>query len=334
MIEEHDAAMPSPPKPSPATPGAPDYAWLNGRLVPFDECVVHARSQGAFWGANVFEGLRGYWLEGEQRLSIFRLEDHLRRLRCSMKSLHMPLTYSDEEIAQACFALLRANDLKADVHLCVVAYFGLGANLDPLNYTDDTGMHITCMLAPRSRGFTHGLRASISTWRRISDDTMPPRIKTGANYHNSRLAQHEAVRNGFDTTILLNQAGNAAETPGACVVMVRDGRLVTPPGTSGVLEGITVATVEQLASEHRGWTLERRPIDRTELYIADELFVCGTLVEIQSVVEIDRIAVGDGAPGPVTRTLQRLYEQATRTPGLTGWSTPVPAAEPRQRSVA
>ncbi len=309
----------------------PAYAWLDGRVVPFDQCVVHARSQGAFWGANVFEGLRAYWLEDERRLTLFRLDDHVARLRCSMKSLHMPVTYDDEEIAQACFELLRVNDFTSDVHVCVVAYFGLGANLDPLNYTDDTGMHITCMLAPRPRGFEAGLRASIATWRRISDDTMPPRIKTGANYHNSRLAQHEAVRNGFDTTILLNQSGSVAETPGACVVMVRDGRLVTPPGTSGVLEGITVATVEELAAEHHGWTLERRPIDRTELYIADELFVCGTMAEIQPIVEIDRIAVADGVPGPMTRALQGLYSRAVR--GHAAWSTPVPA-RPRQPSAA
>ncbi len=302
----------------------PSYAWLDGKIVPFDQCVVHVRTQGAFWGANVFEGLRAYWLEDEQQLSVFRLEDHLQRLRRSMKSLHMPVTYGDEEIEQACLSVLRANEFREDVHLCVVAYFGFGPHLDPLNHTEDTGLHITATPAPRGRGYRRGLRACISSWRRISDDAMPPRIKAGANYHNSRLAHHEAVRNGFDTTFLLNQRGSVSEAPGSCVAMVRDGTLVTPPGTSGVLEGITLATVEHLAREHRGWALERRDIDRTELYVADEIFVCGTLAEIQPVVEIDRLPVGNGAPGPVTRTLQRLYDAAARAePAYRAWSTPV-----------
>ncbi len=314
---------------------APDYAWHNGDVVPFDECVVHVRTQGAFWGANVFEGLRAYWRADAGELSLFRVEDHLERLRRSMKSLHMPCTYSDAEIVQACREVLRANAFGEDAHVCVTAYFGFGPNLDPLSYTEDTGMHITTTRAPRSRGYDRGVRAAISSWRRIGDDTMPPRIKTGANYHNSRLAQHEAVRNGFDTTLLLNQRGTVAEAPGSCVVMVRDGRLVTPPGSSGVLEGITVDTVERLAAEHRGLQLERREIDRTELYAAEEIFLCGTLAEIQPVVEIDRLAVGDGAPGPVTRGLQALYESAVRgESGRRGWSTSVSSDRSRPEVIA
>lgn len=299
---------------------APTHAWHNGELVAFDDCVVHVRTQGAFWGANVFEGLRGYWLEEEQRLSIFRLRDHLARLRRSTKSLHMPLRYSDAEIERACVDLVRANGFREDIHVCVVAYFGLGPNLDPMSHTADTGLHVTSTCAPRSPGHRDGVRASISSWRRISDDSMPPRIKAGANYHNSRLAHHEAIRHGYDTTLLLNQRGNVSEAPSACVAMVSDGRIVTPAGTSGVLEGLTMATVEHLAREHLGWELERREIDRTELYVADEIFVCGTLAEIQPVVEIDDIQVGDGAPGPVTRTLQELYDATVHSARGT-WST-------------
>jgi branched-chain amino acid aminotransferase len=302
---------------------APPYAWLNGSVVPFSDCVVHARTQGAFWGANVFEGLRAYWREDENRLSIFRLNDHLERLERSMKSLHMPAPYRRGEVAQACLDLLSASDYREDVHVCVVAYFGFGPNLDPLGHTDDTGMHITAAPARRSPAYRRGLRASISSWRRISDDSMPPRIKAGANYHNSRLAHQEAVRNGYDTTFLLNQRGTVAEAPGACVAIVRDGKLVTPPGASGVLEGITMDTVARLAQAELGWEIERREIDRTELYVADEAFVCGTLAEIQPVIEIDRVPIGDGAPGPITRTLQQLYDAAVHGhPHHVGWSTP------------
>jgi branched-chain amino acid aminotransferase len=304
----------------------PTFAWLNGEIVPFDRCVVHARSQGAFWGANVFEGLRAYWRADERRLHVFRLPEHLARLRRSMKSVWMEVPYSDAEVTRACLDVVHANEFAEDVHMVIVGYFGMGPNLDSLSHTDDAGMHITATRMPRAPGYHGGVTASIASWRRIGDDAMPPRIKTGANYHNSRLAHHEAVRNGFDTALLLNQRGNLSEAPGSCVVMVRDGRLATPPSTSGVLEGITLATVAELADE-LGLVLERREIDRTELYVADELFLCGTLVEVRPIVSIDRLPVGTGAPGPVTRALQERYERAVRAApeyADRGWTLPVP----------
>ena len=169
-----------------------------------------------------------------------------------------------------------------------------------------------------------GVSACVASWRRIGDDTMPPRVKVGANYHNSRLAQEEAIRNGYDTSLILNQRGTLAEAPGSCLVMVREGRLVTPPGTSGVLEGITLATVEELAAQELGLTLERREIDRSELYVADEAFLCGTLVEIQPIVSVDGLEIGSGEPGELTRTLQRLYDRAVRgEPPYRRWATTV-----------
>jgi branched-chain amino acid aminotransferase len=305
-----------------ATP--PEYAWLNGRLVPWDQCVVHARSQGAFWGANVFEGVRAYTGGDDGQLYAFRVADHLERLRRSMKSLHMEIEYTDADLTQACTDLVLANDFGTDVHVCAVAYFGMGPNFDPLAHTTETGVHITSTPVPRSPAYARGVTASISSWRRIGNDSMPPRIKAGANYHNSRLAQHEAVRNGFDTTLLLNSRGTVSEAPGSCVVMVRDGELITPPGTSGVLEGLTVETVATLASERLGLSLQRREIDRTELYVCDELFLCGTMSEILPITSVDRIQVADGRPGELTRTLQSLYDDAVRNRSThPEWCTPV-----------
>jgi branched-chain amino acid aminotransferase len=317
----------------------PRFAWLNGSIVPFDECVVHGRSQGAFWGANVFEGIRAYWREEDQRLHLFRLPEHLARLRRSMTSVRMPVRYSEAELTQACVEVLRANEFAEDVHIVVVGYFGMGPNLDSLSHTTDTGVHITAIRMPRAPAYHGGISAAIASWRRIGDDTMPPRIKTGANYHNSRLAHHEAVRNGYDTALLLNQRGNLSEAPGSCVVMVRDCRLATPPPTSGVLEGITLATVDDLAAE-LDLPLDRREIDRTELYVADEVFLCGTLVEIRPVTAIDGLPVGGGAPGPITQALQERYERAVRAaPEYVhrGWSIDVPATasvEPRPLALA
>ena len=320
---------------TPMTDTPPPYAWLDGRIVPWDQCVLHARSQGAFWGANVFEGVRAYVRPEDGRLFAFRIADHLARLRRSMKSLHMETEHSDAELTQACFDLLLANDFGTDAHVCVVAYFGMGPHFDPLAHTTQTGVHITATPVPRSAAYEHGVAASISSWRRIGSDAMPTRVKAGANYHNSRLAQHEAVRNGFDTTLLLNQRGTVSEAPGSCVVMVRDGHLVTPPGTSGVLEGITVATVQELAAEHLGLPLERREIDRTELYACEELFLCGTMSELLPISSVDRIPVGDGKRGPVTAALQTHYDDAVRARGnRPQWCTPVvPAGTAPAREV-
>jgi branched-chain amino acid aminotransferase len=286
----------------------PRYAWLDGRVVQWHECVLHARSQGAFWGANVFEGIRGYWLADQQDILAYKVDQHLARLWQSMKSLHLRIDYTREQLAQACDDLVRANEFRTDVHLCVVAYFGLGPGADPLAYTEETGVHITAVAIPPPPP-DRCVDAKVSTWRRISDESMPPRVKTGANYHNSRLAQHEAVRDGYQTALLLNSRGTVAEAPGACVVMVRNGALVTPPGSSGVLEGLTVDTIERLAGEELGMPLVRREIDRSELYVADELFLCGTMAELLPIRSVDHIEMGDGGIGPVTRTLQHAYRE-------------------------
>lgn len=310
------------------TSSAPRHAWFNGAIVPWEQCVLHGRTQGAFWGANVFEGMRAYWSAARGQLSIFRLDDHLERLRRSMKSVRMEIAYSDAELRDACLQLLRVDEFQEDVHILVVAYFGMGTGGDTLGLTDDTGVHITALHRPRSAGWERGSTVCISSWRRISDDTMPPRIKSGANYLNNRLAHQEAVRNGYDTALILNQRGTIAEAPAACVMMVRHGKLVTPPSTSGNLEGITLATVVQIARQELGLWVEEREIDRTELYVADEAFLCGTLAEILPIVSIDRLPVGDGLVGPLTRKLQGLYDRAVRVGSAEDtWLTPVNVVE-------
>lgn len=303
---------------------SPDFSWFNGKIVPWDQCVLHARSQAAFWGANVFEGVRAYWSPKTQALDIFRLQDHLSRLRRSMKCVGMEIKYSDAELIAATLDLLRRNLVRTDVHIVIVAYFDMAPNFDPMCHTEDTGVHITAVPLGRSPRFEAGASACISSWRRISDDAMPPRIKTGANYHNSRLAQHEATRNGYDTAFFLNQRGTVAEAPGSCVMMVKDRVLYTPPGTSGVLEGITVASISELARDNLGIETVKREIDRTEIYLADEIFIAGTLSEVQPITSLDRQQIGTGAPGPLTRELQGIYDAAVRgSARQDGWNMPV-----------
>jgi len=315
--------MTTPPKPQ-----APQFGWMDGQVRRWDSCTLHVRSQAAFWGANVFEGLRAYWQADQHRLALLHLQPHLKRLRQSMHCVDLEIDYSDEVLTTACFDLLHANEVMCDSHIVIAACFGMGANFDAMGHTRESSVHITVLPIGRSPRFETGVSATISSWRRLSDDTMPPRIKCGANYHNSRLAQQEAIRNGYDTAIFLNQRGTVAEAPGSCLIMVKDGTLVTPPGTAGVLEGITVNTIAQLAQRVLGLPTERREIDRTELYLADELFLAGTLVEIQPVTSVDRKKVNAGQPGSVTRALQGAFDAEVYGQGTeTTWLTPVPAPQ-------
>jgi branched-chain amino acid aminotransferase len=165
----------------------------------------------------------------------------------------------------------------------------------------------------------------VASWRRISDDTVPPRLKAGANYQNSRLAQTEAKVNGYDTAIILNHRGTVAEGPGACLMMVRNGKLITPPVTAGILESITRATLMELAGRDLAVEVMEREVDRTELYVADEVFMCGSGLEVLPITSVDRIAIGDGTRGPLTKRIQDVYFAAARgeLPAYRHWLTPV-----------
>lgn len=286
----------------------PAHAWMDGEIVRWDDARIHVRSQGAFWGANVFEGVRGYWKPAEERVAFFRLDDHLRRLRESAKCLRMPVPFNDAELAAGLEALARANNFHANVHVVIGVAFGMGQRCESLGLIDRVHTHITALEMPRSPNYVGGISAGTSSWRRISDESMPPRIKTGANYHNSRLAHQDALTAGYQTALILNNKGTLAESPGACVAAVIGGRIVSPPPTAGALPGITLRVVEEIAAEF-GIPFERREIDRSELYLASEVMLCGTLAEILPITSIDRIAIGDGNPGPVVRRLQQRFDQ-------------------------
>jgi branched-chain amino acid aminotransferase len=287
---------------------APTYAWMNGKVIPWAACVLHGRTAGAFMGSNVFEGVRAYWSAAHEELFVFRHEAHLERLARSLKTMRLEVPYTVRQIGQGALDLLRANAFREDVHFIPVAYFGMGAHhFNALGPTVDNGVYITAVPWPQPAALWNGVSACVASWRRISDDTVPPRLKAGANYQNSRLAQTEARVDGYDTAILLNARGTVAEGPGACLMMVRDGRLVTPPVTAGILESITRTTLMELAERELGLPVLEREIDRTELYVADEVFMCGSGLEVLPITSVDRIPVGDGGRGPVTKRIQDVY---------------------------
>jgi branched-chain amino acid aminotransferase len=277
----------------------------------------------------VFEGIRAYWNEDDGELYVFRLREHLERLARSMKLVRLPLHYSIDELTAAVADLLRANEARADTYIFPLAYT---ANSYTSRYDRpdvQTALQILTRPMPSHLGSGLKMKARISSWRRISEDVMPPRVKNLSNYRNSQLARMESLLDGYDTTLIINHQGKVAEGPGACVMLVRDGKLITPDLTSGILESITRDALIVLAREELGIPVEERVVDRTELYVADEVFLCGTAAEISPVVSVDKYDIADGEIGPVTRELEDLFARVLRgrEPRYAHWRTPVGVRE-------
>jgi branched-chain amino acid aminotransferase len=301
------------------------YVWFDGSIVPWDDARVHVSTATVLRGANIFEGVRAYWNAAERELYIFRNAEHMARLWHSAKIMRMPMPWSPEELTQAEIATLRANGFEATVWFRLTLYVGEGGERTGSSEEARTGGFILSQLSPHTKGVTDGVDSCVSTWTRISDTSVPPRVKAGANYHNARFAWVEARLNGYSgSPLMLNERGKVSEGPGACFMMVRSGRLITPPITSNILESITRTTLLELARD-AGIPTEERDIDRTEVYIADEAFFCGSGAEITPVNSLDRYPIGTGRPGPITRRLQELYFSVAegRVPRYRDWLTPV-----------
>lgn len=287
--------------------------WLDGAIVPPDEAKISIFTESAMRGANVYEGLRAYWSEKHGNLFVWLLDAHLRRLFQSMKIMRMTPPYTQAALRQAVIDWCRANAFREDIHFRLVAYFGKGGGFRGFRPGEiTTGAWVAGGPRRDEKAAAEGIHVCVSSWRRISDDAVPPRVKAGANYQNSRLAAVEAQVNGYDDVVLLTAGGKVAEAAGASLMMVRDGTFVTPPVTDGILEGITRRTLMRIAARRMGRTVVERSVDRTELYIADELFACGSAEEVTPVVSVDRVPVGDGTVGPLTRELQGHFLAAAR----------------------
>jgi branched-chain amino acid aminotransferase len=249
----------------------------------------------------------------------------MRRFDQSMKMVRLEPAWNAAHLIEAILELLRANDIREDTYIRPMAYrggdgksgfSGVGGNCEILINTRSNPSHL---LSGKS------LSACISSWTRISDNVMPPRIKNISNYRNGQLAGMEASQNGYDIALLMNNQGKVAEGGGSCFMMVRDGKLITPDITQSILESITRDALIELARDELGLEVVERAIDRTELYICDEVFMCGTAFEITPINSVDKYVVGDGEIGPITRKLEELLDDAFR--GKTGmrpeWRTPV-----------
>jgi branched-chain amino acid aminotransferase len=294
--------------------------WMNGKLVPQAEAVLPVNSAAVFYATNCFEGLRAYWNAADGELYAFRLAEHFARLRESMKMMRFTVPYSDVDLYDTVREVLRGNEVQEDVHMHLVAYVG-GAGLDS---TSPTGLYIN----PRRRGRIiegAGLRCCVTSWQRTSDNAIPIRLKSGSNYQNGRLATLQAKADGYDAPIFLNQHGTVAEGSGATFFMIRRGQLVTPPLTSDILESITRATLIESVAPALGMEVVERHIARTELYVADEAFFCGSGYEITPILSVDRFNLGSGGVGPITQRLLTTYMDVVRgvDKRFPEWRTPI-----------
>lgn len=281
------------------------YIWLNGEIVKVKDAKINVLSPTSQFGLNVFEGIRCYWNEEEQQLYAFRLEEHYKRLKASQRLLMLEDKYTIEELKKALIDIVKANDYKEDIAVRQTLFVdGFGS----WSSEGEVGMFV----APIPKAKTNpeynkkGLHCCISSWQRINDNSLSPRIKCGANYINSRMGQKEALRNGYDTTIFLNNNGKVSEGPGSCLFLVKNGVLITPKLTDSVLESITRDTIIKIAREDFRISVEERTVDRTELYMCDEAFLCGSAMEITPIYSIDRYMIQKSEES-MTNKLHKKY---------------------------
>ncbi|MGD1816177.1 MAG: branched-chain amino acid transaminase [Pleomorphochaeta sp.] len=282
------------------------FIWLNGKIVPLPEAKINVLSPTSQFGLNVFEGIRCYWNEEHQQLYAFRLDDHFKRLKKSQRLLELEDTYDIEDMKKAFIAVIKANEYKEDIAVRQTLFvdgFGSWHSVGPV------GMFVTPIPKAKTNPEYNkkGLNCCVSSWQRINDNSLSPRIKCGANYINSRMAQREALRNGYDTTILLNKEGKVSEGPGSCLFIVKDGKLITPQITDSILESITRDTIIKIARKELYIEVEERSVDRTELYMSEEAFLCGSAMEITPIFSVDKYKINDSVCGSVTRNIQIKY---------------------------
>ena len=300
------------------------WAFFRGEFVPLREANVNVMTHGFNYGTAVFEGIRAYWNADEEQLFGLELVPHYERIHRSARLLMMEVRQSPEELAEITVELLRRDGLREDVYLRPIVYKSsesIGVRLHNLD-SDITIFGVPFGQYIDTEG---GIRAQVSSWRRTDDNAIPARAKITGAYVNGAFAKSEAQLNGYDEAIVLTADGHVSEGSAENLFMVKDGVLLTPPITDNILEGITRGRFIQIARDDLGREVSIRSIDRTELYTADEVFLCGTGAQISPVVEIDRRTVGTGRPGPLTRELAQIYFDAVRgkVPAYRSWLTPV-----------
>lgn len=304
------------------------YAFFDGKIVPIEQAKVSVMTHSFNYGTGVFGGMRGYWNADEEQLFVFRPQDHFKRFLQSAGLLRIQLPYNVDELIGILMQLLRTEGFRENCYIRPLAYKateGIGVRLHDLKDA------FTIFTQPFGRYIDNeeGAHVCFSSWRRVDDNAIPARGKIVGAYANSALIKTDAMLAGYDDAIVLNEDGHIAEMSAANFFMMRDGVVYTPPVQSNTLEGIVRRSLIQLLHDELGITVVERNIDRSEVYIAEEAFMCGTGVQVAAIGQVEHRLIGDGKIGPITNELRNLFFQVVegRAAGYRHWLTPVYVTE-------
>ncbi|MBO9540946.1 branched-chain amino acid transaminase [bacterium] len=303
---------------------AKQLAFFKGKIVPIEEANISILTHAFNYGTGCFEGIRGYWNPEKEEMFALFLEEHYRRMFRSAKILFMEVPYTLTELVEITMDLIRQCDYRQDIYIRPTLYKEdpvMGVRLH--NLTDALCIYVIPM--GTYVDVDRGLKCGVSSWRRIDDNAIPARAKVVGGYINSALAKTEAYHRGFDEAIFLNADGHVCEGSAENLFIVREGMLVTPGQYDNILEGVTRRAIMEIAEKELGLTTDCRPIDRTELMIADEMMLCGTGAQVAWVESVDNRSIGDGTMGPITHKIREIYYDAVRgnLPEYRHWVKPV-----------
>ncbi len=302
------------------------YAFFEGRIVPMEEAKVSVMTHAFNYGTGVFEGLRGYWNEEKEEIYVVLIREHYRRFLRNTSMLFIDVPHTADELTDITLELIRKQNYREDIYIRPLGYKSsetIGVSMEGV----DDGLAILVVPFGNYVPMDRGLSVCVSSWKRTDDNAIPARAKVTGNYINSALAKNEAVLNGYDEAIVLNGQGLVSEASAANLFILREGVLLTPGFADTILEGLTRDIVIKLAKDELGVTTVERQIARSELYYAEEMFLCGTGVQLAGVTSVDKRRIGDGKVGAITSQLQKLYLDVVRgrMPKYLDWLTPVNA---------
>ncbi|MCU0479784.1 MAG: branched-chain amino acid transaminase [Anaerolineae bacterium] len=307
-----------------ANQGRPKYAFLNGDIVPIEQATVGVMTHALHYGTAVFGGLRGYWNANEEQLYVMRPHDHFKRLLSSASLLRMHFDYTPEGLTDILMNLLRAENFHENCYIRPLMYKStemIGVRIHDV----DDGFTMFALPFGRYVDNEEGAHVCFSSWVRVEDNAIPARGKIAGAYANSSLIKSDAILSGYDEAITLNQDGHISEMSAANLFLVRDGKVYTPGVADNILEGITRRSIIQLLRDELHIDVIERNIDRTEVYISDELFMCGTGVQVAAITRVEHRQIGDGKMGEITQAIRNLYFDVVsgRVEKYRHWLTPV-----------
>lgn len=300
------------------------YAYFEGNFVPIEEANISIQTNSFHYGTAVFEGIRAYWNDKKQQLFGVFFKEHYERMLRNCKILNLQVGKGADELVGITVELLRKCQHKEDTYIRPIAYFS-DLKISPKLVGYKTELAIYTLPLGYYLDLSNGLKAKTSSFHRINDTMIPARCKVAGAYVNSAFAKTEAILTGYDEAIMLNPDGTVAEGTGENLFIVKNGKLITPPPYSNILEGITRNAIIQLAKDELGMEVEERPILRSEIYVADEVFYTGTAAQVAPVVQVDHVVIGNGEIGNVAKKLQKLYFSIVKGENAkyTNWLTPI-----------